>query len=91
MHELKDRQRRLGAAPTAMIVERDAHLAALDADTERAVQLFGKASTMTFRENSPWPLVPATEAVLVQLRSAMPAARFEAAWQSGAALPDPTW
>jgi predicted ATPase/DNA-binding SARP family transcriptional activator len=85
LRDVADYQRRLGGTVTLNVVEFEANFAALAGEPEQAAQSYGKASALAFRAGTPWPLFPATETVLAQVRRALPTERFEAAWQTGQA------
>jgi len=75
--------RRLGGGPGSNSVEFEGNVTALAGDYEQAARLYGQSSRMAFRAGILWPISPATEPVLAQVRRALPADRFNAAWQAG--------
>jgi hypothetical protein len=83
LKQVEDDFRRMGGEPIANNVEAEATLAALDGDYEQAAQLFGRAGATAFRSGVRWPISPITEPILAQVRNAVPADRFDAAWQTG--------
>jgi hypothetical protein len=83
--------RRLGGGLGANGVEVEGDIAALDGDYDQAARLYGQSSRMAFRDGIRWPIFPTTEPLLARARRALPADRFDAAWQAGdasASTPD---
>jgi predicted ATPase/DNA-binding SARP family transcriptional activator len=85
LRRIADYSRRLGGTLAANTVEFEANFAVLAGELQEAVRLFGRARELAFRAGTPWPISPATEAMLAQVRSALAAPEFEQAWREGAA------
>ncbi|MEV4517887.1 BTAD domain-containing putative transcriptional regulator [Dactylosporangium sp. NPDC049525] len=85
LRRIDDYHRRLGGTLTANLVEFEANFAVLAGGLLEAARLFGRARQLAFRAGTPWPISPATEPMLTQLRAALPPGEYEQAWREGEA------
>ena len=87
LRRTEDYTRRLGGSLIANLVEFEANFAVLAGELDRAARLFGQSRALAFRSGTPWPISPATEPMLAQVRSALPPADYEQAWREGETTP----
>ena len=75
--------RRLGGGVIANPIEVEGVFATMQGDHARAAYLFGKASRLSFRSGTTWPVSAVTHDLLRQVKQVLSTQSFEAAWRAG--------